>query len=64
MWQISMKSAPILLIFGTYNESVFLVPCAEYKHSMINGYHVRDHHNLGTSLTLKATHNERHIFTY
>ena len=60
MWQIRMKPALILFIFGTYHESGFQIPCAKYKHSVINGQHVRSHHNIGKSLTLKATIKRTH----
>ena len=54
MWQISMILAPKLLIFGTYHESGFLVSCANYKHSMVDGQRVTGHHNFGTSLIFKV----------
>ena len=49
MWQISMTPAAMLLIFGTYHEPGSLIPCANYKHSMVNEHPVRGHHNFTQS---------------
>ena len=55
MWQISMKPASILLIFGTNHESGSQIPCAKYKHSVVNGQPVIGHHTFSTGLPLQAT---------
>ena len=54
MCQTSRRPVPILLIFGTYHEFDFQIPCAKYKHSMICRQTVRSHHTFETSLILKV----------